>query len=654
MMPSSSWLHLSAVLSLVCLLNGDTRASPGLRAARIATFDRGTEGWRILPSLPSASEAGSENVTVSVSEANSPGYFLAPNEVVSQIRAAAAQTFGSGTASLPSTVVRVLLEVPETCWTASMGWRCRARLAIVGSRCSVHKTFALPERESPPTLFSALQLEADLALIDGEAWDYCSEILYPDGTCDEESVQSAMHSSLATLRYVIVAIDVRPTEAPPSDDGPNVRTIPRHKRDHPAPQRKHGQGRRHPTRRSAWMSEADYLAAGGRRRVGAGGGEGSSDCWDDRAWNVGYGGCEAYAGGGSNVGHCVEDGACGVCGCTCAQECEDQHGAAAATAAVLPNWRAAGECISYDWTDSEGDNCAAYAAYPAWCGFEDSSEQCCECGGGQQGGLGAAEVVIGLRSSSLAIAGAITWPPPPEQDAAEHGARAWLAMSDFPALAACSATPKAECPWSACDPGMQGVLAASCEGPYGTSEHYCWRQPFPVRYRMELVSFTLPADAQSGACYAAGSCIAPLLVERRNSTAASTAVTEKPTTPGQVQDSGAGATGGTGAGFELVSAERGGGSITPSHLSTDPCLQACTHAHTHTLTRARAHTHTHTCIGPSTCHSTASTCRRKSTTRTATRRRARSLRSVRPLAAACGTFRRVTWSVSSATLTITS
>ena len=479
-MPSSSWLHLSAVLSLVCLLNGDTRASPGLRAARIATFDRGTEGWRILPSLPSASEAGSENVTVSVSEANSPGYFLAPNEVVSQIRAAAAQTFGSGTASLPSTVVRVLLEVPETCWTASMGWRCSARLAIVGSRCSVHKTFALPERESPPTLFSALQLEADLALIDGEAWDYCSEILYPDGTCDEESVQSAMHSSLATLRYVIVAADVRPTEAPPSDDGPDV--------------------------------------------------------------------------------------------------------------------RAAGECISYDWTDSEGDNCAAYAAYPAWCGFEDSSEQCCECGGGQQGGLGAAEVVIGLRSSSLAIAGAITWPPPPEQDAAEHGARAWLAMSDFPALAACSATPKAECPWSACDPGMQGVLAASCEGPYGTSEHYCWRQPFPVRYRMELVSFTLPADAQSGACYAAGSCIAPLLVERRNSTAASTAVTEKPTTPGQVQDSGAGATGGTGAGFELVSAERGGGSITPSHLSTDPCLQACTHAHTHTLTRerARARTHTHT------------------------------------------------------------
>ncbi|MGB1593192.1 MAG: hypothetical protein ACPIOQ_10605 [Promethearchaeia archaeon] len=146
-MPSSSWLHLSAVLSLVCLLNGDTRASPGLRAARIATFDRGTEGWRILPSLPSASEAGSENVTVSVSEANSPGYFLAPNEVVSQIRAAAAQTFGSGTASLPSTVVRVSLEVPETCWTASMGWRCSARLAIVGSRCSVHKTFALPERE---------------------------------------------------------------------------------------------------------------------------------------------------------------------------------------------------------------------------------------------------------------------------------------------------------------------------------------------------------------------------------------------------------------------------------------------------------------------------------------------------------------------------
>jgi len=41
-------------------------------------------------------------------------------------------------------------------------------------------------------------------------------------------------------------------------------------------------------------------------------------------------------------------------------------------------------CISYDWADSVGDDCAAYEPYAEdWCGFEESAEMCCVCGGGR-------------------------------------------------------------------------------------------------------------------------------------------------------------------------------------------------------------------------------------------------------------------------------
>ena len=37
------------------------------------------------------------------------------------------------------------------------------------------------------------------------------------------------------------------------------------------------------------------------------------------------------------------------------------------------------DCVSEDWVDSQGDDCAAYAAYPAWCGFEESESKYVSC-----------------------------------------------------------------------------------------------------------------------------------------------------------------------------------------------------------------------------------------------------------------------------------
>ena len=59
---------------------------------RISTFDSGVMGggWRILPTLPSGMSAG-ERLVLPVSADSSPSYFLAPNELVSRVKAAAGQ-----------------------------------------------------------------------------------------------------------------------------------------------------------------------------------------------------------------------------------------------------------------------------------------------------------------------------------------------------------------------------------------------------------------------------------------------------------------------------------------------------------------------------------------------------------------------------------
>jgi len=50
------------------------------------------------------------------------------------------------------------------------------------------------------------------------------------------------------------------------------------------------------------------------------------------------------------------------------------------SAGVCPNHEV--ECESSEWLDSWGDGCAIYDANPAWCGYEESTDECCACGGG--------------------------------------------------------------------------------------------------------------------------------------------------------------------------------------------------------------------------------------------------------------------------------
>lgn len=110
---------------------------------------------------------------------NSPSYFLAPNALVTQAKLAAAQT------PVPDVAVRVALEVPTTCW-AEEGWRCSFRFSVVGTHCSLHRTFA-PAVQSAPASGTPTYFEANLtwwqhAPDEAGKWEYCSEILYPDGS----------------------------------------------------------------------------------------------------------------------------------------------------------------------------------------------------------------------------------------------------------------------------------------------------------------------------------------------------------------------------------------------------------------------------------------------------------------------------------------
>ena len=175
-------------------------------------------------------------------------------------------------------------------------------------------------------------------------------------------------------------------------------------------------------------------------------------------------------------------------------------------------------CVSLAWVDSAGDDCSAYAQFPQWCGYEESKLKCCACGGGDTYVM-RPSVNILLTSSSLRINKRQVWPeqalaPPPASPVSST--RPWLTISNFPILERCRSERVAGCPWDACDNGMQQVLEASCQGPFGSAPQ-CWAQPYPVRYRMELVSMRLKAETS---CYQVSACIAPLTIVRRNSTAA--------------------------------------------------------------------------------------------------------------------------------------
>jgi len=167
---------LSRALVLAALFSGVPAQRRSIE--RISSFETGIEGWRILPSLPSSDDLAGERVVLPVSADSSPSYLLAPNELVSQIKAAAARR------PVPDVAVRVALEVPPDCRTAD-GWRCSFRFAVVGKECSLTRTF-LP---SSPHLSGSTttMLEANLtwwlhAPLDARDWEFCSEILYPDGS----------------------------------------------------------------------------------------------------------------------------------------------------------------------------------------------------------------------------------------------------------------------------------------------------------------------------------------------------------------------------------------------------------------------------------------------------------------------------------------
>ena len=122
---------------------------------------------------------GVRHVVLSVSADDSPAYFLAPNDLVSQVKQSAALR------PVPDVSVRVSLEVPASCWSG--GWRCTFRFAVVGAECSLHRVFSPPAPSTPsvqgPT---TTQIEANLtwfrhAPVDAKEWAHCSEILKPDG-----------------------------------------------------------------------------------------------------------------------------------------------------------------------------------------------------------------------------------------------------------------------------------------------------------------------------------------------------------------------------------------------------------------------------------------------------------------------------------------
>ena len=170
--------------------------------SRIDNFDGGSHGWRILPSLPTPSVDDSARLVLSVSADDSPAYFLAPNDLVSQVKQSAALR------PVPDVSVRVSLEVPASCWSG--GWRCTFRFAVVGAECSLHRVFSPPAPSAPsvqgPT---TTQIAANLtwfrhAPVDAKEWAHCSEILKPDGYGSLFPVclySCSVHSADRSTRY---------------------------------------------------------------------------------------------------------------------------------------------------------------------------------------------------------------------------------------------------------------------------------------------------------------------------------------------------------------------------------------------------------------------------------------------------------------------
>jgi len=97
-----------------------------------------------------------------------------------------------------------------------------------------------------------------------------------------------MMASLATLRFLLIAVDVSPppVSPPPSGNG------------------------------HARFSNDRNLETSRSRAAAVRG----DDCSDDMAWDGGFGNCSLYAPGAANQGFCTDDDACDACGCACSQD----------------------------------------------------------------------------------------------------------------------------------------------------------------------------------------------------------------------------------------------------------------------------------------------------------------------------------------------
>jgi len=160
-----------------------------------------------------------------------------------------------------------------------------------------------------------------------------------------------MRASLATLRFIFIAIDVTAPAPLPSDgtDGNDLRFLAAHD-------------------------------ANAQRRTRVGG-----PCSDDDAWDGGFGGCLSYAPGEDNAGYCRDDGGCSHCACACAQECIETSVGGAAGSGVSVGAGSDGvgnsdsDCLDDPSFEAGFGPCSAYAEGGENEGYCQDDDACLSC-----------------------------------------------------------------------------------------------------------------------------------------------------------------------------------------------------------------------------------------------------------------------------------
>jgi hypothetical protein len=119
-------------------------------------------------------------------------------------------------------------------------------------------------------------------------------------------------------------------------------------------------------------------------------------------------------------------------------------------------------CVPNDWADSWGDDCEAYAANPDWCGYEESSDNCCVCGAGQET-KSCEPAPSARRFYTMAAVGSDIFVFGGETDQGEEARCAcWPPSGDMSDIA----------------PAIAPRTAAVCARPHGLERGCCaWRHP---------------------------------------------------------------------------------------------------------------------------------------------------------------------------------